>query len=545
MKKNIFSIKSLTFLALSAAMVSCTESFDDYNRDPYALTEDIKKADWLHLKAFFPQMEQSIYYNNSKGNWEFQIAQNLNADLFSGYLTPPTPFNNDQNNINYFMMEGWNQHAFEIYNNNIMKPWINVKAETLDKNESLDVYAIALILKVAGMHKSTDLYGPIPYSQYGLGGTTTPYDSQEAIYTQFFAELDEAVSYLEAHLAGANKEVNSLGDSDLIYGGTQSKWLKWANSLRLRLAMRVSKVNPSLAKQEAEKAINNAYGVFTANTDNVLVPTINIGHPLIVIANEYTDSRMGADMESILTGLNDPRLPEYFSKATDENADVKGKYKGIRQGINMVSKNLRVNYSTLGARFDKSKRNSTPIILMTAAEVYFLRAEGALRGWNMGDTPKNLYEKGIELSIEQWGIAKTAADTYINNNINKPANYTDPKNTAYNINAVSTVTVKWDESASNEAKLEKIITQKWIAMFPDGAEAWAEFRRTGYPKLFPIEVNNSGGEIDSNIMIRRLRFPENERVGTNKSEVTKALQYLKGNDSPGTRLWWDTGSSNF
>ncbi|MDO5106196.1 RagB/SusD family nutrient uptake outer membrane protein [Capnocytophaga sp.] len=541
MKKTIY-IKLVIALAL-LTNIGCTESFDDYNRDPYALNDDFKKADWLYLKAFFPQMQQSIYYNNSKGNWEFQIAQNLNADLFSGYLTPPTPFNSDRNNINYHMMEGWNEFAFGMYNNNIMKPWLNVKAQTLDKGEFLDVYGVALILKVAGMHKSTDLYGPIPYSKYGQGGTTTPYDSQEAIYKQFFTELDEAFTYLDGHLKGANSSINRLGSDDLIYGGDYKKWLKWANSLRLRLAIRISKVNPVLAQQEAEKAVQNEYGVFEINGHNSVVPTTNMGHPLIVIANDYTDSRMSADMESILTGLNDPRLHEYFSVATDSDASIKGKYKGIRQGINMVSKNLRVNYSTLGARYDMSKRNSTPVILMTAAEVYFLRAEGALRGWAMGDTPENLYKAGIEISMGQWDV--TGANTYIADATSKPADYTDPKNTQYNAPAASKITVKWDNAASNEVKLEKIITQKWIAMFPDGAEAWAEFRRTGYPKLFPIVENYSAGEIDSNIMIRRLRFPQNERNGSNKEEVTKAVQFLKGADSPGTRLWWDTGSANF
>lgn len=541
-------MKITTYIKLFAASVvmtsiGCVDKFEDYNRDTYALTEDFKKSDWLYLKAFFPQMQQSIYYNNSKGNWEFQIAQNLNADLFSGYLTPPTPFNGDRNNINYFMMEGWNGFAFELYNNNIMKPWLNVKTETLDKGEFLDVYGVALILKVAGMHKSTDLYGPIPYSKYGQGGTTTPYDSQEAIYTQFFAELDEAVSYLDTHLKGANSNINRLGSDDLIYGGDYKKWLRWANSLRLRLAIRISKVNPTLAQQEAEKAIQNEYGVFEINGHNPIVPTNNMGHPLIVIANDYTDSRMSADMESILTGLKDPRISEYFSVATDDDVNVKGKYKGIRQGINMVSKNLRVKYSTLGARYDMSKRNTTPITLMTAAEVYFLRAEGALRGWAMGDTPENLYKTGIEISMGQWDV--TGANIYIADGTSKPADYVDPKNTEYNVSAASQVTVKWDNSVSNEVKLEKIITQKWIAMFPDGAEAWAEFRRTGYPKLLPIEENNSAGEIDSNIMIRRLRFPESERTGSNQDEVTKAIQYLKGSDSPGTRLWWDTGGSNF
>ena len=538
MKKILYTIWA------GFTIIGCTGDFDKYNTDTYALTKQLKKADWIHIKAFFPQMQQSIYYNNSGGNWEFQIAQNLNADLFSGYLTPPTPFNNDRNNANYFMMENWNEYAFGMYNNNIMKPWLNVKAETLDKNEALEAYAVALILKVAGMQKSTDLYGPIPYSKYGQGGTTTPYDSQEAIYTQFFEELDQAVKYLNEYLSGANKDINSLGEADLIYGGNFKKWLKWANSLRLRLAMRVSKVNPTLAKQQAEKALDGQYGgIIDSNSDNVLVPTTNIGHPLVILANEYTDTRMSADMESILTGLNDPRLPEYFSKATDTDVNVIGKYKGIRQGINLVSKDLRVGYSTLGSRYDVSKRNITPIILMTASEVYFLRAEGALRGWIMGDTAENLYRKGIETSMEQWGVS--GISTYLEDDTNKPANYTDPKNTKYDEVAASQVTVKWNNSASNEEKLEKIITQKWIAMFPDGAEAWAEFRRTGYPKLLPIEENYSSGEIDSNIRIRRLSFPQNEKTGSNKEEVLKAVSLLKGKDSPGTRLWWDTGGSNF
>ncbi|ATA67149.1 SusD/RagB family nutrient-binding outer membrane lipoprotein [Capnocytophaga cynodegmi] len=541
--KKITSIILLTAISIATFVGSCTGNFDEYNRDDFALTEELKKADWIHLKAFISQMQQSIYYNNSGGDWEFQLIQNLNADIFSGYLTPPTPFNGDVYNANYYMMENWNHYAFDYYNNNILKPWLNVKAKTLDLNESLDVYGVALILKVAGLHRSTDLYGPIPYSKYGQGGITTPYDSQEDIYNQFFKELDEAVGYLTNHLE-KNKDINSLGNADLIYKGNYEKWLKWANSLRLRLAIRISKVNPSLAKTEAEKAMSNKYGVLETNSDNVMVPTTNIGHPLIVLANDYNDTRMSADMESILTGLKDPRISEYFSVATDENVNVKGKYKGVRQGINFVSKDLRSGYSTLGDRFNISNYYSTPITLMTAAEVYFLRAEGVLRGWNnMGETAENLYNKGIEISMQQWGLPVTKA--YITDDVNKPADYVDPKNANYNVSAASKVTVKWDNSADPETNLEKIITQKWIAMFPEGKEAWAEFRRTGYPKLLPIEVNNSGGEIDSKVMIRRLRFPQNERTGNNRDEVTKAIQLLKGADSPGTRLWWDTGGSNF
>jgi hypothetical protein len=92
--------------------------------------------------------------------------------------------------------------------------------------------------------------------------------------------------------------------------------------------------------------------------------------------------------------------------------------------------------------------------------------------------------------------------------------------------------------------LEQIITQKWISMFPDGQEAWSEFRRTGYPRIFPVVVNNSGGDIDTNIQIRRINFVENE-LNTNSANVQTAVGFLNGPDNGGTRLWWDTGGSNF
>lgn len=543
-------MRKLKYIIVSAILLvtfsGCTDGFEEDNQSAYAVTDYLKRADWIFLRAYFPQMEKSIYYNNSGGNWEWQIAQNLNSDLFGGYLTPPTPFNNDRNNINYFMMEGWNGYAFGMYNNNIMKPWLNVKELTYDQKRFLDVYGVALILKVAAMHRSTDLYGPIPYSKYGAGAVSSEYDSQESVYNQFFAELDEAVGYLNAHLNSAEGNINRLTTSDLIYKGDYVKWIQWANSLRLRLAIRISKVNPAKAKLEGEKAMANPYGVIERNSQNVNVPTAKMGHPLAVVAYDYNDTRMSADMESILTGLNDPRLSRYFTKATDSDPNIKGKYRGIRQGINMTSKELRVKYSNVGEMYSLNNRYVTPITLMTASEVYFLRAEGALRGWsNMGGTPGQLYQAGIETSMGQWDVSGAAK--YLEDNISTPTNYVDYKNPKYNAPAASHVTVKWDDAASNEVKLEKIITQKWIAMFPEGAEAWSEFRRTGYPKLFPIVENNSSGEISSTIMIRRLRFPESE-YSTNKTEVQKATLLLKGSkDSPATMLWWDinAGASNF
>ena len=122
---------------------------------------------------------------------------------------------------------------------------------------------------------------------------------------------------------------------------------------------------------------------------------------------------------------------------------------------------------------------------------------------------------------------------------------TDPKNPANSSAAVSTITVQWDGTASNEQKLERIITQKWLAIFPDGQEAWSEYRRTGYPKLFPVANNFSVGTIDTQIGIRRIPFPTSEYGNGNSAEVAKAVGLLGGPDNGGTRLWWDVNKTNF
>jgi len=504
------------------------------------MTDSLLKIDHQNIGAFFPQMEKSIYYNNSNGNWEFQLQQNLNADIYSGYLMSPSVFNNGKNNTNYYLMDDWNVWPFIIAMQNIMAPWKEV--QKLTKTESHDFYGVALILKVAGMHRLTDIYGPIPYSKYGQGGITVAYDRQEDIYNRFFLELDTAVTTLTTFVK-ANPTAKPFTRFDVIYKGDYVQWIKWANTLRLRLAMRISNVDNTKAKTEAEKAVANEYGVFMVNDDRARVDDPKVGHPLIVIADSWGDIRMGANMESILVGYNDPRLPKFFSPSTDVR--VVGQYKGIRYGIDITSSSDRVGYSNLGPDFKLANQYNQEWLLMSTAEAYFLRAEGALRGWNMNGTAKELYELGVQKSFEQWGVSGSY-DAYIANQTNKPTNYTDPQEADYNIDAASSITIKWDETANQETKLERIITQKWISMFPEGEEAWAEFRRTGYPRLFPMAVNYSsltGHNIDSQILIRRLPFSSDE-YRDNADAVNTAKTYLKGGkDDAGARLWWDVGGN--
>ena len=182
---------------------------------------------------------------------------------------------------------------------------------------------------------------------------------------------------------------------------------------------------------------------------------------------------------------------------------------------------------------------------MTAAESYFLRAEGALRGWNMGGTAKHFYEAGVKISFQEAGVS--GADSYLADNTSKPAAYEDKTGDGNDAAAPSTITIAWDDAANFETNLERIITQKWIAMFPDGVEGWSEFRRTGYPKLFPVCRNESAGRISTTIQIRRLPYPQ-VQYNSNAAAVAAGVATLNGEsnnatgDNGGTTLWWDKKS---
>jgi hypothetical protein len=469
--------------------------------------------------------------------WQYQLQQNLNADMYSGYMATASAFAGGVNNLTYFMMDGWNGFISSVPFNNVLNPWLTVNSVT-SKSGDNDFYSIALILKVFAFHRLTDIHGPLPYKKYGQGNDVV-FDGQDSIYYTFFNELKEATDKLTAFY-DANPTTASAGWAfyDLSsYNGDLKKWIKLSNTLRLRLAMRISNVDPQKAKAEAEAAVNHKYGVLTAD-DGPFTISCNDQrqNPLSTLSLVWGDCSVGAPLECILGGYNDPRLPKYAQAAADN--DVKGQYKGIRQGISLPNSQLYRQYS------HPNINTSDPLIIMTAAESYFLRAEGALKGWNMGGTAQNFYEDGIKTSFAQWGVSGT--DAYINDNISTPKPYVDTKNATNDVPAgspyLSTITIKWEDAASSDIKLEKIITQKWIAMYPEGGEAWSEFRRTGYPKLFPVVVNSSNGEIPDGKFIKRIPYPT-AITSTSPVQSKNAIdKYFGGHDGSYKPLWW-MGSS--
>ena len=199
------------------------------------------------------------------------------------------------------------------------------------------------------------------------------------------------------------------------------------------------------------------------------------------------------------------------------------------------------DYKAMSSPNVQEKSTDSPLRWMMASEVAFLRAEGAMRGWTaeMGGTAEEFYNKGIELSFLENGLSADAAARYAADETSKPTDFTDVSaaNTKYNISALGKIAIKWNSGASEEEQLERIITQKWIAMFPNGTEAWSEFRRTGYPRLFPVRYNYPSG-VDTNKQIRRMVFPQSE-YSNNGAAVQEAVKLLGGPDNGGTKLWWD------
>lgn len=526
--------------ALVTGLSACTKNFESYNKDNTGVTDEQLGPDFNGLGLYLKSAESAIYNFSGGGDPNsFQLQQNLNADCFSGYFMSATPFGSGLNNTNYSLVSGWNGEPYKVGYLSIMSPVIRLRKTGIEKTYP-SVWAVAQIVQVTGMSRVTDVYGPIPYSHVGENLPSIPYDSQEDVYKRFFLELDTAAQSLRTQISSGATLPFDFSAFDLVYGGNFQQWLRFANSLRLRLAVHIFKADPVRAKAEAEKALDPANGgVITDNADNMNVKvTGNFTNPLVFIAKNWEDIRVNASLQCYLTGYKDPRISRYMDKSTD--AAFPPQYKGIRIG-SITSANAKsdyVKYSSINTNDGSAPyfTLNTPVQLMTAAEVYFLRAEAALRGWsNAGGTAQQLYEQGITTSMLQW---KVSAPGYLTDNTSVPDKYTDPKNQENDAPSPSSITIKWNDGASPEQKMERIITQKWLAMFPEGQEAWTEFRRTGYPKIFPVVHNNSGNTISTNIQIRRLPFPQNE-YSTNPATVAEAVKLLGGPDNGGTPLWWE------
>ena len=536
-------MRGLIYMIIGVISVSCTGRFKDLNTDKAGITDENMQVDLNHLGIPLDVIQQGIYFNYDYGkgkNWPYQLMQNLSADMFSGYMHDYKPLNGGSHNSDYNLQDGWNGTLWENTYAYIMPQIKRLEDSTRLKYPA--VYAVTEILKVEVMHRVSDYYGPVIYTSFGNKKMIYQPDTQQDVYHYFLDDLKTAVGILEnyVNLADYTPEFSRF---DLLLDGKVESWIRFANSLRLRLAIRMAMADPDKARQEFADALAGPLGVFEEPTQLVAVTTDEeYSNPLGEINRVWGEVYMNASMESILNGFDDPRREAFFEPCPDDvllpDRDgrdsvlipLKGQYRGIRQGT-MFAHTL---YSALSKIYVNVQ---TKPILMTAAEVWFLRAEAALRGWTAED-PRICYEQGIRCSFSQWQVA--GVETYLQSDC-RAADFEDAFTPENNIKARCLVSPRWDDAASDEMKLERIITQKWLAVFPEGCEAWAEQRRTGYPRLFSVRYNNSrNGCVDTEKMIRRLNYPSSI-LDSDNGQYEMLVNALGGPDHAGTPLWRDTG----
>lgn len=534
--KHIFKTATI---ALSALLVvtSCAK-WEEQNTDRFGVTDKMLEADYNNIGAYYPQILQSVYFNFGDYAWEFQLNENLTADTWVGYCGNASLFANNINCTTYAMLDGWIGNLWNISYNYVMAPIFNSIQPQTDNDEYYYFYAPALIAKVMTMSQVVNAYGPAIYSAYGADATVNTYDSVEDAYKQFFVDLDTAIANLDRFIK-ENPDSKPFKNFDEWCDGDFTKWIRLANTIRLRLAMHIVKADPATARAQAEKAISNSYGVLEGS-EVVAEHGASWKHPLYTLV-AWTDCFAGAVITSYMSGYNDPRAKKYFTAATDERAAAANvDYVGVRMGIPVMDgKDTKGEYMGYSV---PANGHEDPYTLCSAAEAYFLRAEGVLRGWNMGGlSAREYYQAGVMASFTALGVK--GAEDYLASDATM-ADYKDFANPANDIAAVSDVTPKWDESLSNEKKLEKIIVQKYIAIYPDGEEAWTEMRRTGYPKIYPILVNNSNGVLKDNDIVRRMPYHEGLKAN-DPTGYASAVSKLGGADNAATRLWWDKDTPNF
>ena len=515
--------------------------FQKVNTNEFELLPEEGLMDGISIGGPITAMQKCVFPVGTQADGtsvanRYQTAYNLAADCWSGYFGQNNNWGGP-NNLNYFLKDGWVASSYTESYSTIVPLWQDLKGKT--ETQFPEVFALAQILKISAWHKATDMFGPIPYKEAGKGLITVPYDSQEEVYKAMFKELSDAIEVLTKYADNGNSKL--LPNADAVYAGDVHKWVVYANSLMLRLAMRVYYADAALSKKYALQAINHSYGVMKTKDDEAKMErgaSLEFKNNLDVLINQYNECRMGSSMLAYLGGYQDPRLPKYFNTSTVSQAvtvGTYGKYSGVPTGHDVSSNDA----------FKDSSRpaitSTTPTYWMRASEVYFLLAEAALHGFAVGGTAESLYEKGIEMSFEENGIASSEVADYMSSGL-KPSAYSfHLTNPGVNVDvpALTQATTEW--TGTDEEKLEKIMIQKWIALYPNGQEAWTEYRRTGYPKLHSAISNYSNGEVDSEVGIRRMRFPTNKSTSAEDiANLESARKLLRGGlDKAGTRLWWD------
>lgn len=506
----------------------------------------------------------------------YQQVYNMTIDCYAGYFTL----------INSGFMEGTMETTYTYNNKYCEGPYgrfldmKNNMANFLNRDESnsvVELKAIVLLMFDIVSQEVTDIFGSIPYVDHKANKETNPFKFNKGIdiyysIIQNLDDIDACLANFENRPQWYKDKLNAkLAQIDqCTITRSFDTWRRIANSLKLRMAMHLVKVAPADAKRFAEEAV--AAGVVESKEQQAGVfGGTSLGsrsHCLSVIISVWNDTRVNASFISLLSSLQHPYMNYLFSKnsnpiinsSTGEVMDPNTAVVGVRAGLRMEPSqqyfsNMRYAYSQLNYSDDPNE-NATwmPFYVIKWAEIDFLRAEGALRGWTMGGTPEFFYNRGIDNAdcSDVFEMPSGDYDMYLADYKELeeavPYKYVDPMDHANDIESVTKIGVKWDNGDDPETKLEKIITQKYIATFPYSYEAWVDLRRTGYPKIFPVlnpRLGNDQSLADGEI-IRRARLPWGDTQAGQTDIQDSGIDALGGPDVFATRLFWDLPTtSNF
>ena len=461
MKKSYISITML-FLLLTAC--------NNFDEDINTTTNEPSQASGMQLIA---QAQLSLPGLSSSPQGEF-LAQYLAETQYVGVSLYP-----EESTSFYSWYQG---------------PLADLQAvltsEDLNANEGpiANQRAVARILKAYYFWNLTDRWGDIPYKEALMGNEnfTPVYDTQESIYKDLFEELKQATAMM----------VSGDLSNDIVYGGSITKWEKFANSVRLLMALRLSEANPELAMTEFNSALED--GVFSSNEDNFVFHHLAEANNQSYWYTEVVDKNrewwaLTEGLVSLMQPVNDPRL-EVYGNPDRTTMQYVGLTFGEEDAIGTEE------YSLLG---DAIYAQDAPIYLMTYAQISFALAEASVYGWISGDS-ELYYNQAIESSMEQWTGSAEAASVFL---------------------AQDAISLK------PESAIEQIATQRWIHLFMFGYEAWSEWRRTGYPNNL---VEPNGVAVPT-----RLAYPDNE-VFNNAEHYKEAVdRQFGGEDLIHGTLWWD------
>jgi len=520
--KNILT--KLFIIVCLVYISGCTSDFDDINTNPNTLT-----SDQLDATMAGPSFANALYKGIGHASWAisdddqgtYGLATMLHSMLFVHYFSSGDPgWQTDRNGIN----DSWRGRGWLRFYTLAVPSLRNAYTAAEGNEEAL---AILDIWNVFMFHRFTDSWGPVPYSKAGYGGSSVAYDSQESMYDDFFNLLNAA----NTTLSSASGTVGVFKDYDAVYDGDVEKWRRFGNSLRLRLALRISDVDAAKAKTEAEAAV--AAGVIESNDGSAYFGvTTDTYNDFVEIAGSW-GFYLTADLESILKGYNDPRLATWFSPNSN------GHYVGQPNG-GASSRNWgRDTMSIINTETTFSASETKDIEVMMAAESYFNRAEGALNGWSMSGDAKSLYENGITMSLEQWG-EESASDisTYIagTSTAVEPTLVAEYAAVGHSTTPPVDVPVSW--STTEESQRKQIAVQKYLALFPESWETWSDLRRSDADILYPL-LTTEDADVGTGLM-KRLTYVPNE-YSTNEEAVNAAVATLTGSQDKGSvRVWWDT-----